>query len=595
MNDDRVHVGADRRRGVRGSAQQASLLPSDERGALQTDLLGGGFVASVVLAGVACALFWIEARSQERADAAPLVAALIAVALAAAHGWFGRPPRGAHGWHAPPIWRHRAVLLLLGCACAWLGHLWMRESTERALLASMFLVVLAGVGATAAAADRLSLVLWVAAVLALPMLAMFTVSGVETRGVGLFLSASGLVIVWLARRVHGLVARAGAVKRENDQLFAQLRNQVSLVEAAHSEKTRFLAAASHDLRQPMHALGLFAAALEKELRGTGHHPKIISMARAVDALEDSFGAMLDVSKLDAGIVQPNIQTFPIRDVFRRLHMHCAGQAELKGLSLRLKPGGKLVTSDPQLVERVLGNLVHNAIRYTQEGGVVVVVRSRGGRTSIEVWDTGVGIAAEELPNIFNEFYQVGNQGRDRAKGLGMGLAIVKRLVLLLGHELEVHSRPGKGTVFRLLMPATELAEMQSMVLGADTIPSAPDDDRTVLVIDDEEAVRAGMKELLESWGCVVLLAGTVAEARAVVRSHGGVIDIVVSDLRLADREDGLQAIAEVRAAYGAPLPAILITGDTSPDEVRRAHEGGHPVLFKPVRSRDLYAALRRTP
>jgi CheY-like chemotaxis protein len=368
-----------------------------------------------------------------------------------------------------------------------------------------------------------------------------------------------------------------------------------LVEAAHQEKTRFLGAASHDLRQPMHALGLFAAALEKELRGTAHHPKVVSMARAVDALEDSFGAMLDVSRLDAGVVQPNLQTFPIRDVFRRLHMHCVGEAEINGLSLRLKPGGKLVTSDPQLLERILANLVHNGIRYTREGGVVVVARSRAGHTSIEVWDTGVGISADQLPKIFNEFYQVANEGRDRSKGLGMGLAIVKRLVLLLGYELEVRSRPGKGTVFRLLMPATALAELPSMVLGADTIPSAPDDDRTVLVIDDEEAIRSGMKELLESWGCTVLLAGSLAEARAVVRSHIGVIDVVVSDLRLAGQEDGLQAIAEVRAIYGAPLPAILITGDTSPQEVRRAHEGGHPVLFKPVRSRDLYAALHGMP
>lgn len=404
-----------------------------------------------------------------------------------------------------------------------------------------------------------------------------------------------VVTLGLAGRVRYLVMRASRVRQENDVLITQLRQQVALVEAANNEKTRFLGAASHDLRQPMHAIGLFAAALEKELRGGEHHSKVISMTRSVDALEDSFSAMLDVSKLDAGIVRPTIQTFPIRDVFRRLHMHCAGQADEKGLSLRFKPGGKLVTSDPQLLERILANLVHNAVRYTSTGGVIAVARTRRDRTSIEVWDTGTGISPDQLPQIFNEFYQIENQGRDRTKGLGMGLSIVKRLVLLLDYELEVASVPGRGTVFRLLLPPTQLEEMSSMVQGADTIPSQPEVGRTALVIDDEAAVRAGMNELLQGWGYTVLLAGTIKEAMAAVLQHNGLIDVVVSDLRLADSEDGLQAINEVRRTYGAPIPAILITGDTSPSEVKRAHAGGHLVLFKPVRARDLFAALRHTP
>ena len=241
------------------------------------------------------------------------------------------------------------------------------------------------------------------------------------------------------------------------------------------------------------------------------------------------------------------------------------------------------------------NLLHNAIRYTRQGGVIAVARTRAGRTSIEVWDSGMGIAPDELPKIFNEFYQVENTGRDRSKGMGMGLSIVKRLVLLLGYELEVASQPGKGTVFRVLMPPTQMEEMQTMVLGADTIPAALEDGRTVLVIDDEAAVRAGMQVLLEGWGFTVLSAGTIDEARHAVRTHDGLIDVVISDLRLANSEDGLQAVEEVRRCYGAPLPALLITGDTSPDEVKRAHAGGHPVLFKPVRARDLFAALRHTP
>jgi signal transduction histidine kinase/CheY-like chemotaxis protein len=524
------------------------------------------------------------------------LALLAAVALTSGHAWRVRRRLDATRNITQALNGHRLVILVFGLACAWAcWEALLLTPGELRPWAMALLVLQAGFGGAAAATDRATLALWLAAVVVLPAAAILGFADRELQTMAWLLAATGLIVLGLAARVRQMVARALRVRQENDQLVAQLRQQVALVEAANAEKSRFLGAASHDLRQPMHALGLFAASLEKELRGTPHHPKVVSMARAVDALEDSFGAMLDVSRLDAGIVQPNLQSFPIRDVYRRLHMHCAGQAEERGLSLRFNAGGKLVTSDPQLLERILSNLVHNAIRYTEQGGVVVVTRARGKRTSIEVWDTGVGIAAGELPRIFNEFYQVGNAGRDRTRGLGMGLSIVKRLVLLLGHELEVRSTPGRGSVFRVLLDQTELAEMPSLVLGADTIPSALDEDRTVLVIDDEQAVREGMKELLESWGFTVLLAASTGEACLAVRRHAGIIDVVVSDLRLGGNDDGIEAISQVRQQYGAPLPALLITGDTSAAEVKRAHDSGHPLLFKPVRTRDLFAALRRAP
>jgi two-component system, sensor histidine kinase len=399
----------------------------------------------------------------------------------------------------------------------------------------------------------------------------------------------------LAWRLHSVQKQAAIAQAQNDALLTQLREQVALAQKAHEEKTRFLASASHDLRQPMHALGLFAASLEKNLRDTPHHPMVTSMSRAVDALEQSFSSMLDLSKLDAGVVPCNPQTFPIRDVFRRLHLHLAGVAEEKGLQLRFKPGRKLVTSDPELLERALSNLIQNAIRYSRAGGVTVVARQRAAHTSIEVWDTGVGMAASELPRIFEEFYQVGNTGRDRSQGLGMGLAIVTRLVELLGHKLEVQSRVGRGTVFRLLLKTTALEEMSEVVVAADTIPSPLETDRTVLVIDDEAPVRESMASLLGSWGMEVITASDIQSARQAVLRHNGLIDILVCDLRLSHGEDGLDAIAQVRQTYGAPLPAILVTGDTSPEQVKRAHDSGCPVLFKPVRTRELYAALRAAP
>lgn len=458
--------------------------------------------------------------------------------------------------------------------------------------AALFVVA---IGANAASGDKISLGLWIVTAGVVPAAVPFTFGTQTGLIAGISSLLACLAVLTIAGRLHLFLMRAWRVWQDNDELVSEMREQVSLVERANQEKSRFLAAASHDLRQPMHALGLFAAALEKSLRDSEHHPMVTNMARAVDALEQSFSVMLDISKLDAGVVTTNPQTFPIRDVFRRLHMHCGGEAEERGLSLRFKAGGKLVTSDPQLLERVLSNLVQNALRYTHRGGVTVLARTRREGISLEVWDTGIGIPANELANVFNEFYQVGNTGRDRNRGLGMGLAIVKRLVALLGHSMEVKSSEGQGTVVRILLQSTPLDDMGTVVLAADTLPSPLETDRTVLVIDDEESVRIGMRDLLQSWGFDVLLASTIDEAVHSVRQHAGVIDVLVSDLRLGGGEDGIEAIRCVRDVYGAPLPALLVTGDTSPAEVKRAHDSGHPVLFKPVRTRDLYAALRRVP
>lgn len=491
--------------------------------------------------------------------------------------------------------RHRAAVLALGLAGAWLvsRNLSLGEPWAPAVACVWWLVM--ALGAVAAAGDATTLALWIASAGVAPTLAISNAPARTdpTLGLGAMLVLIGVTV--MASRLHLLRERGWRDMKEKDLLVKQLRAQVALVEKANQERSRFLGAASHDLRQPMHALGLFAAALEKSLRDSPQHPMVTNMARAVDALEESFSAMLDLSKLDAGVVPAFKQTFPIRDVFRRLYMNAAGDAEERGLSLRFKAGGKFVTSDPQLLERILNNLVQNALRYTHDGGVTVLARSRSEHISLEVWDTGIGIPADELPNIFNEFYQVANAGRDRTRGLGMGLAIVKRLIDLLGHDLEVLSTPGRGTVMRVLVPTMGTVDGDAVTVSVDTLPAPLETDRTVLVIDDEESVRIGMRDLLESWGFVVLLAASIEEACRQVVHHEGVIDIVVSDLRLGGPQDGIHAIARVREAYGAPLPAVLVTGDTSPNEVKRAHDSGHPVLFKPVRTRELYAALQAVP
>lgn len=358
------------------------------------------------------------------------------------------------------------------------------------------------------------------------------------------------------------------------------------------DKSRFLAIATHDLRQPLHALGLFAAALENRLRGTENEHVVQDMVQSIDGLNRSFNAIMDVSQLDAGAIEPSPQRFPLRDVFRRLHMHFAGQAELAALALRFSPGGKSVTSDPQLLERILGNLIQNALKYTVDGGVVVVARTTNRHVNVEVWDTGVGIPAGELPLIFQEFYQIGQHDRVRMRGLGMGLAIVKRLADLLDHDLTVASIPGRGSMFRLSIPRGDPSDIEDFTVAADTIPMPSSRQRTALIVDDDEAIRNGLGLLLTEWGYQSVGAADAEQARYVLRLLESVPDVLLCDLHLGDGPSGIAAIRAIRRQCGRDVPAVLITGDPAVDEIARAAGSELLVLSKPVQPRLLRNALR---
>jgi signal transduction histidine kinase len=399
-------------------------------------------------------------------------------------------------------------------------------------------------------------------------------------------------VVLQAQTQHRRWYNAARASVEQADQLRQLEAARDAAIKADLEKSRFLAIASHDLRQPVHAIGLFAATLEKRLEGTADEPLVRNLNRAIDGLDRSFNVLLDISRLDAGAVEPRVQQFPLRDLFRRLHMHFAGQAEQKGLGLRFSPGGKSISSDPQLLERVLGNLVQNAIKYTESGGIVVVARSTASHIHVEIWDTGVGIREVDLHKVFDEFYQVGRGERVRAQGLGMGLAIVKRLVRLLGHELTISSRPGRGTMFRLRVALGGLSEIQDVTAAADTLPLPIAQPRTVLVLDDEEPIREGLRDLLLEWGYDAIAAGSIGEALRAVTRLEAPPDLILSDLHLGDGPDGIAGIEAIRRQCGFEVPAMLVTGDTSHAEIRRATESGHPVLFKPVQPRKLYDALR---
>ncbi len=396
-------------------------------------------------------------------------------------------------------------------------------------------------------------------------------------------------------RLHSLLSDALRAKYEKEDIAERLAEQVKAVERASLEKTRFLASASHDLRQPLHSLGLFGAALLSRLKTTDHEPLARNLMLCVDALETSFSSMLDVSKLDAGVVQVKNQPVALGEVFRRLQASYGRHAESQNLALRFKPNHKWVLVDAALLERLLGNLIHNALKFTQRGGVVVLARTRASHISIEVWDSGPGIDPYELPRIFDEFYQVGNRERDRAMGLGMGLAIVRRLSKLMNVPLSVQSRVGRGTVFKLLVPSA---------LAVPTVVTTPEPTiiafralagSCVLIVDDEENVRVSTQAALRLYGLHVVVADSVSQAHEVtqqLQAQGIRLDALITDFRLRDGEDGITLTHELRAMLGRHLPTLLITGDTAPERVRQAQESGLRTLYKPVKIQNLVEELR---
>lgn len=389
-----------------------------------------------------------------------------------------------------------------------------------------------------------------------------------------------------------LLTDALRARFEKEDLAQRLAEHVRIVERASLEKTRFFASASHDLRQPLHSLGLFGSAILARLASTPDEPLARNMMHCVDALEASFSSMLDVSKLDAGVVEVKAEPVALVDIFRRLQVNLGQQAESQGLALRFKPGCKWVYADAALLERMLGNLVHNALKFTKTGGVAVLARTRGQLVSVEVWDSGRGIEEKEMPRIFDEFYQVGNLERDRSKGLGMGLAIVRRVARLMNVQVQVRSRPGRGTVFRLLLPrAAANAEKTLLEAGEGSKAASPLLPLRVLVVDDEETVRTSTAAALRLYGLQVDVADSLFQAREIAARPGHRPDALITDFRLRNEEDGIQLATELRALLGWKLPVLLVTGDTAPARVRQAQQSGLRVLYKPVKAHDLVEAL----
>lgn len=358
-------------------------------------------------------------------------------------------------------------------------------------------------------------------------------------------------------------------------------------EEANRAKSVFLATASHDLRQPLHALGLFLTALGHTQLDARQRQMWGHVEASSSAASEMLNTLLDFSKVEAGVITPQPRVFLMQPLLHKLERHFAPQANDQGLVFRVRDTDLVVWADPRLVEQVLRNLLTNAIRYTERGGVLVGCRRRGDQVVLEVWDTGIGIEPAQHQTIFHEFHQLGNPERDRTNGLGLGLAIVQGLAQAMAATVSLVSRPGRGSVFRLSLPLSQEAAVPEEAPAP--LVDAPLAGVRVLLIDDDEAVRVAMSELLMAWGCTCEVAG--AEAEAVKLLDRFAPDVVLADFRLRDHRTGPQAIEAVRARLGRAVPAIIVTGDTAADRLRTAVGSGMNLLHKPVGSVPLQRAL----
>ena len=423
---------------------------------------------------------------------------------------------------------------------------------------------------------------------------------IRTLGIGAARIGSGdlgqRISIKTGDELEALGDQFNSMAAQLQESYATLERKVEerthQLELANLAKSRFLAAASHDLRQPLHALGLFVAQLQDRLDSPDRDRVLERINASVAAMNELFNALLDMSKLDAGVLTPNLIQFSVSELLDRIETTFAGSAHEKGLSLRVVPSSARVCSDFILLERILLNLVSNAVRYTARGSVIVGCRHRGATLRIEVWDSGPGIAEPERGNIFGEFYQLEAPEEGRQGGLGLGLAIVDRLCGLLAHPIELDSVVGKGSRFAVTVPlvaASTLSLEPTIVPQATTLGSST---QLIVVIDDDSLALEGMGGLLRSWGYAVV---TAASDRApALAPNGKAPDLIIADYRLAEGRTGIEAIEALRSSFQVSIPAFLISGDTAPDRLRQVRALGYHLMHKPVSPMALRATLARS-
>lgn len=414
------------------------------------------------------------------------------------------------------------------------------------------------------------------------------------------IAASGTT--WFLRRIFPYVAHDNRVEgvvitfadiSERKSNAKALETSKQEAERANLAKSRFLAAASHDLRQPLQSLTLIKELLVQSVEGERPRDLLGRLGTTLDSMSGMLNALLDINQIEAGVVEARPSVFPISDILDRLRDEFSDLAESRNLALHVMPSAALVESDPDLLEQMARNLLGNAIKYTKTGKILLGCRRRGDTLRIEVWDSGIGIASDQLDAIFDEFHQVGNDARDRNLGLGLGLSIVQRLAHLLGHAVDVRSIPGKGSIFSIMVPSprakpvAELTDRTEPALPSGTaMPHGK-----IVVIDDDPDVLEFLEQLLRANGYIARAAPDGAAALKLIA--GGAIkpELLLTDYNLPNGMDGLALIGEVRSLLQQTLPAIVLTGDISRDTLKKIAAEDCVQLSKPVKPDELMRAI----
>lgn len=471
--------------------------------------------------------------------------------------------------------------------------------SEQALLTMVLICWCAGAVATASAVPRTFVAF--ALPFVAPLALSWLLSDVPHGDFIALLIVLFLLIQLLTVRDNGRqVVKSLQIRLDNLGLIEELRREREeanaareRAEAASRSKSRFLAAASHDLRQPLHALSLYSAALSEAATSARMRKIGKNIEASVDSLDDLFEALLDISKLDAGVITPQMRSVSVRQLLDRLTTEFSPQASARGITLSVEPLDGRIETDPVLVERILRNLLDNAVRYTHSGRVSMVARATASRLEICISDTGIGIPPAETERIYEEFYQLNNHARDPRKGLGLGLATVRRLVDLLGYSIEMRSTIGAGSSFTLCIPQQVLDDTPLPIPDLHVeVPVMDLGGRVVLVIEDDLRAQTAMHTLLEQWGCTALVVATPAEAVAALAAEGRSPDMILADYRLGDGLTGVQAVRALDTSI-ASAPVILITGDTDPQRIRDAQASGYPLLHKPVKAAQLRSVIEK--
>ncbi len=557
--------------------------------------IGWSTVADGVLAWTLAGFFYWQTQ-----DAGVLIWLGLHVIQTFRYPLLGAYHRDPDAGERSAFWARRHWRELLYYSSTWGLAPWLFLSPQNLPLTAVLMLVILGLSSTGitAVTPRWPSVLSFVLPMALGLISALAWQGDALYG---FLAVAAAVhlaaTLYFAHKQHQLLTHALLMRFDNEAMAERLQQQVSLTQRVSDEKSRFFAAANHDLRQPLHAVALFGAVLTKELQGRPELPHAEHLMQAVKAMSESLDSMLDVSRLEAGVVVPENQAMALEPLLQLLNNLFGSRAEEKNLQLRIRSSALWVRSDPRLLQRLLVNLVENALKYTNQGGVLVLARQRGDQVWIEVCDTGIGIAPEHTQAIFEVFFQVDNAGRDRAQGLGLGLSIVRRLTDLLGATLTLRSRPGRGTRFRLSLPLAT-AELQTQ--RPNIQPERRALPKCVLVLDDETDVGLAVAALLSSHGVRVELTQNEQQAHAaltVFQAQQMPFDALLCDFRLGAGIDGLEVVQRLQQASDSPLPVLLVTGETSPLRLQRVREAGVAVLFKPVEAEALLQALitlRRT-